>query len=341
MIIRKDDLDSAVEHGVISARDAQALTDFTIKRAETPRAMNEQFHLVNNFSEVFICIGLFIIYSAFGGIITTGMLDIQFTPIGVIGFWLLAEFFTYRTNKKLPALVSVLMACVLAVKSAMLYAGIGATDMWAFDQPLSAYIWGGIALALIVSFARFKIPLLLALIAASTTIAAVIYSKTTVSDASFLWPLGICGVTILALAFWFDSRDPLRRSRQNAYAFWLFIIGSPLAIHPVFASVWLNSDGSQPGTVIGIVFALAVIVSLLGLILDRRSLVASSLIYFTVGIGYSYYSITNDASSALATTSLLVGFFVVLLGVLWYRARSIIMLALPFKGLKALVPPSR
>jgi len=341
MIIRKDDLDSAVEHGVISAKDAEALSEFTLKRAATPRAMNEQFHLVNNFSEVFIVIGLFIIYSAFAGIIASGLLDEQFTPIGVAGFWLLAEFFTLRTNKRLPALVSVLMACVLAVKSALLYTGLGATDMWAFDQQHSAHIWGGIALALIISFIRFRIPLLLALIAASTTIAAVLYSDTRVSDASFLWPLGICGVAILLLAFWFDSRDPLRRSRQNAYAFWLFIIGSPLAIHPVFASVWLNADKSQPGTVIAIVFALAVIVSLLGLILDRRSLVASSLIYFTVGIGYSYYSITKDVSSSLATTSLLVGFFVVLLGVLWYRARSIIMKMLPFPGLKALVPPSR
>jgi len=341
MIIRKDDLESAVEHGVISARDAQALSEFTLKRAATPRAVNEQFHLVNNFSEVFICIGLFIIYSAFSSIISFGMLGPQFTPIGVIGYWLLAEFFTFRTNKKLPALVSVLMACVLAVESALLYAGIDSTDMWAFNRPNSAHIWGGIALVLALSFARFKIPLLLALIAASTTIAAVLYTGTAADSPTFLWPLGICGVATLLLAFWFDSRDPLRRSRQNAYAFWLFIIGSPLAIHPVFASVWLQGDKTQPGTVIAIVFSLAVIVSLLGLVLDRRSLVASSLIYFTVGIGYSYYSITNDVSSALATTSLLVGFFVVLLGVLWYRARAIIMRALPSDGLKALVPPSR
>jgi len=44
MIIRKDDLDSAVEHGVISARDAQALTDFTIicQRCAGPDRLHHQ-----------------------------------------------------------------------------------------------------------------------------------------------------------------------------------------------------------------------------------------------------------------------------------------------------------
>ncbi len=340
MIIRKDDLESAVEHGVISAQAARDLSEFTIKRAATPRAVNEQFRLVNNFSEVFICIGLFIIYSAFSTITGVGLIGPQFTPVGAIGFWLLAEFFTSRTNKMLPALVAALMFCVLTVQSALFFADISANLMWKFEGQYVAYIWGGIAFTLALSFARFRIPILLALIAASTTIAALLFSGTSIKDASFLWPIGICGVAILALAFWFDSHDPLRRSRQNAYAFWLFIVGSPLAIHPVFASVWLNGDKTQPGIVIAIVFALAVFVSLTGLILDRRTLVASSLIYFTVGIGYSYYSVTSDVTSALATTSLLVGCFVVLLGVMWYRARTIVMAMLPFDGLKALVPPS-
>lgn len=340
MIIRKDDLESAIEHGVISARDAQALSEFTIKRAATPRAVNEHFKLVNNFSEVFICIGLFIIYGAFSSFRVIGLLAEQYALVGAIGFWLLAEFFAFRTNKMLPALVAVLMAGTIAVQSVMFYTGIAPELMWKFQGPNAGYVWAGVALALTLSFARFRIPILLALLAISTTVAALIFSGTSLNNASFLWPIGISGVIFLLLAIWFDSRDPLRRSRQNAYAFWLFIVGSPLAVHPIFASLWLNFDKSEPYSVIVMVLILAVLVTLIGLILDRRSLVASTLVYFTGGIGYSYYAVTKDIGSALATTSLLVGLFVVLLGVLWYRVRARFLPLLP-GGLRALVPPSK
>ena len=341
MIIRKDDLESAVEHGVISAKSARDLSEFALKRAAVPRAVNEQFKLVNNFSEIFICIGLFIIFGAFSTFIDGGLLNSKFLPVGAIGFWLLAEFFAFRTNKMLPALVSALMFCTIAVQSALYFADINPALVWKFQFQETAYIWAGTALALGLSFARFRIPILLALLAITTTISVLVYSGTSVKDASFLWPVGICGVAFLALAFWFDSRDPLRRSRQNAYAFWLFIVGSPLAVHPIFASVWLQADKTAPGPIIAVVVGLAVLVTLIGLILDRRSLVASTLVYFTGGIGYSYYSVTKDVGSALATTSLLVGLFVILLGVLWYRIRAGLMPMLPFPGLKVMVPPSK
>ena len=340
MIIRKDDLESAIEHGVISARDAQALSEFTLKRAATPRAVNEHFRLVNNFSEVFICIGLFIIYGAFSSFRGIGVLAEQYAPVGAIGFWLLAEFFAFRTNKMLPALIAVLMACFIAVQSVMFYTTTPSELIWELRNPDAAYVWAAIAFALALSFARFRIPVLLALLAISATVAGFIFSGTSIVDASFLWPIGISGVLIIVLAIWFDSRDPLRRSRQNAYAFWLFIVGSPLAVHPIFASVWLQADKSAPGSIIPVIIIMAILVTLIGLILDRRSLVASTLIYFTGGIGYSYYTVTNDVGSALATTSLLVGLFVVLLGVLWYRIRAKLMPILP-NGIRTMVPPSK
>lgn len=341
MIIRKDDLESAVEHGVISARDAQALSDFTIKRSATPRAVNEQFRLVSNFSEVFICIGLFIVYGAFSSFRSMGLIGAEFAPLGAIGFWLLAEFFAFRTNKMLPALVSVLMFCYIAVQSVLYFTQTDGSLMWNLTNREAAHIWIGIAIAFALSFARFRIPILLAPFAVSSTLAVLTNSGTSVNDASFLWPIGICGVAFLALAIWFDSRDPLRRSRQNAYAFWLFIVGSPLAVHPIFASVWLQGDKEGPAVIIAVIVSMSVLVTIIGLILDRRSLVASTLVYFTGGIGYSYFSVTNDIGSALATTSLLVGFFVILLGVLWYRVRTIILSIIPFGKLVAIVPPSK
>lgn len=329
MIIRKDDLEAAVEHGVISAQSARDLTDFTLKRAKVPRAVNEQFKLFNNFSEVFICLGLFIVYGAFSSITSTALLGLQVLPAGVIGFWLLAEFFTFRTTKNAPAMVAALMACLLALHSVMHFAGFEVSTIWTLTGEHAPVVWGTLAGLLALAFARFRIPFILAPLVISLSLFAISYSGSAVFDKQVLAPIGLVGVLAIALAIWFDSRDPLRRSRQNAYAFWLFVVGSPMAVHPVFSTIWLNGDGARIQLTLAAIFVAAVVATLVGLILDRRSLVASSLVYFTVSIGYLNFGLSGNLPVALAVTSLIIGCFVILLGVLWYRVRNIVMLLVP------------
>jgi hypothetical protein len=339
MIIRKDDLESAVEHGIISASSAKALAEFTLKRSKAPRAVNEHFRLFSNFSEIFIVLGLLIIFSATRGII--GIFGLEFAVAGAIAFWLVAEFFTRKTTKMAPALAAALFACFFAVKSFLYFANITPFGILQANASHGGTVFAAVTVALVIAFFRFRIPALLALILPAVTTAILFFAgMTDLKDPSFLWPIGLCGLTAIVIAIWFDSRDPLRRSRQNAYAFWLFVVGSPMMVHPLFASIWLNGDFKDPDAIIPMVFALAVLITLLGLVLDRRSLVASSLIYFTVSLGYFNNALTDNIATTLAVTSLLVGSFVVILGVLWYRLRGRLLHILPLGKLAAKLPPS-
>ena len=340
MIIRKDDLESAVEHGVISAQAAQALSEFTISRSNAPRAVNEHFRLFSNFSEVFICLGLAIVFSAFKGIF--GIFGFEYVLIGAVVFWLSAEFFVAKTTKMAPAFLSVIFSCFFAVKAFLYFTKISPYGVFQFNQQNGAYIFGAIAVALLIAFFRFRIPAIIALILPSIAATGLfLIGSTSLKDPTFLWPIGISGVAAILLGIWFDSRDPLRRSRQNAYAFWLFVIGSPMAVHPLFASIWLNADYTNPNSFIPIIFGLAILVTLLGLILDRRSLVASSLVYFTIGLGYASNSLVTNVATTMAITSLAVGSFVVILGVLWYRLRAGLLAILPLGSLASKIPPSK
>lgn len=339
MIIRKDDIEAAVENGIISAQNARDLTEFTLKRSKVPRAVNEQFKLFNNFSEIFICLGLVIVYGAFSAISSAGLIGPKALPVGVVGFWLLAEFFTFRTTKNAPAMVAAIMSCVLAVHALVHFAGIDVTSPWALKGANAPLIWGAFAGFLTLAFARFRIPFLLAPIALATALAAVGFFGDEIFNTKVLLPIGVIGVLALLLAIWFDSRDPLRRSRQNAYAFWLFVVGSPMAIHPVFSLIWLNGDSNRIEFTLAGIFIAAVTTTLIGLVLDRRSLVASSLVYFTVSLGYLNFGLAGNLPIALAITSLVIGGFVILLGVLWYRVRNVVMLLVP-AGLATKLPPT-
>ncbi|HFC04640.1 MAG TPA: hypothetical protein ENJ55_02950 [Rhizobiales bacterium] len=341
MIIRKDDLESAVEHGIISAKDARNLSEFTLKRSTAPRAINEHFRLFSNFSEVFICLGLSILFSALNTLISPSATSPVYTLLTAGGFWVFAEFFTQKTTKMAPALFSVIFSGVLALNAFEYSTGIAAAKIFNMNRPDGFLIAAFIAIFALLAFLRFRIPALLVIIVAATAGAGVLLTRDTFGNLTFLWSLGITGAATLATAIWFDSRDPLRRSRQNAYAFWLFIIGSPLAIHPLFASVWLQAvDNDKSLPVFLIVFVLATLVTIAGLLLDRRSLVASSLIYFTVTIGYFNYNLTGSNSLAVVYTPLLIGTFVIVIGILWYKIRARLLNIIPLGKFKAFLPPS-
>lgn len=347
MIIRSDDLDAAVDHGVISAKDARALADFAATRNKVARARNEQFKLINNFAEVFICIGLLIVFGALKGLATPGLVGPVLLIVGALGFYGLAEFFIARTTKNAPALVSALLFCWLAVTALAHY--LGWTDIVPVDADKSTHAlpyWGALAGLLIFSFWRTRLPFLLATIAVTVAVVALsafakLFPGSDAEYTPFIWlPIGFTGLAALITAVWFDSRDPLRRSRQNAYAFWLFVIASPMTIHPFFVSLFSSTYKSiGEYAMVALVVTLGVVAALMGLILDRRSLVASTMIYFTITLSWLSSKLTNNWGIAFGTASLTVGLTVIILGVLWYQTRNAIVSVLVPASWRRFLPP--
>ena len=64
MKLEREDLNAAVENRILSAEQADALQDFLVVRHQTPRAGAENFRVTNNFGEIFISLGLIIMFIA-------------------------------------------------------------------------------------------------------------------------------------------------------------------------------------------------------------------------------------------------------------------------------------
>ncbi|MGI9372471.1 MAG: hypothetical protein ACR2OJ_08240 [Hyphomicrobiales bacterium] len=347
MKLEREDLNAAVENRILSAEQADALQEFLAVRNQTPRAKAENFRVTNNFGEIFISLGLIIMFMAM--IRAVGIFDISSATSGTLSsvklvaipalaalFWAFAEFFTYKRPQLLPAVTSAILFVVAVTSAASLYLH-GNPDLldatFAFENTWINLVR---ALAFGLVFMRFKLPMLLLFFAAAAAQTAFVFLSTQFPALPYNLILGVCGLAILLTAIWLDTLDPLRNSKTTAYAFWLFIIGSPMTIHPIFFSVLMSGEIEQ--TVL-IVFICALSATLLGLLLDRRSLVASSLIYFTISIGYMNSQIPGTMNLTLPLTALIIGTGIVLIGVFWYPIRSLLMGKLPQFSFLEKLPP--
>jgi hypothetical protein len=148
--------------------------------------------------------------------------------------------------------------------------------------------------------------------------------------------MGGCGVTAILIGIALDLKDPTRTGAWHEWAMWLFVVGSPLAVHPLFVTVIRDRiEGRGVGEVfdgggtVALVIGLALTVSLVGLLLDRRSLVTSSLIYLAGAFAYLLFRTVGDPVSLLGIIPLTIGAYVILLGVAWKPIRSAVLHALP------------
>ncbi|MGI9481313.1 MAG: hypothetical protein ACR2OR_03040 [Hyphomicrobiales bacterium] len=328
MKFTKDDFVAAVDAGIIDARQADALEQFHKERLQAPRARNEHFRLANNFGEIFICIGQIMVLTVLADS------SLVWVIAGACLFWAMGEYFSFHKPRLAPAIVASVGFAYLAANAASAFI-FPENAFTVFDFKVE--LIGIAALASLAAFLRFRIPFLLLPIAAALTLLSIMVARDVFPGLPYLTIFAVCGLLILGLAIWLDAQDPLRQSRVNSYAFWLFIIGSPLTIHPLFFSILKSQDLSNIALVI---FLCAVAASTLGLILDRRSLVASSLIYFTVSIGYMNSQASGSISGAVVPTTLIVGTGVILLGVFWYPLRTQLMRLLPEHPLLEKLPPN-
>jgi len=126
---------------------------------------------------------------------------------------------------------------------------------------------------------------------------------------------------------------------------WLFVVGSPLAVHPLFVTVIRDrvegrglSEVFDGGGTILLVIGLAFVVSFVGLLLDRRSLVTSSLIYLAGAFAYLLFRTLGDPISLLGIIPLIIGAYVILLGVAWRPIRRAVLNTLPGQGILRHLP---
>lgn len=347
--VTRDDLRAAVGAGVMT--EAQAVTLITLaEEREGVRArrsgLDEPFELFKGFNEIFIVVGLSILYAGWAGITgfsvfsaTRGyVLGLVFALVGMGVVILLARYFTITRRMVAPSIALAVMFGLSALQFGLSFGAFLDANF-----QLGWTIGAGVAgIFLVVYYYLFRVPFTVALIAASVVV--VTFGAATIggsipssprdffllsADGPFALLTILLGLTGLCIAMVFDMGDPHRVTRRSASGFWLHVIAAPAIVNTVALSLFQQgSISAQFGLLLFIL-----IMALFAVIIDRRSFLVS-------GVGYVVaLSISVVDGDGAFLVILLLGGGLVLLGAQWERLRGTIMRALPtFPGKKRLPP---
>ena len=196
-------------------------------------------------------------------------------------------------------------------------------------------------------YLRFRLPFALALIALAAygVFRSALHAYGVAEGADTPFIAFASGLVILAVAMAYDARDLKRTTRFSDCAFWLHLVAAPLIVSPVITLI--KQSTADSGTTSSIVLMAVFALGLFALAIDRRALLVSSLLYFTVAV-YDLLSrgSLDTRSTAMTTTSLvmtlaLVGAFVLMLGVFWHPLRQRLLPLVQNIGLSRYLPPAR
>jgi len=330
-----DDLRSAVAAGVISDKDASALRDYVERQRATQFQDEEHFRLVSGFNDIFVVIAAVLALAALWSL---GNLIAPWLGGGAVAVasWLLAEYFTRKRRMALPSIV-LLFACLGGMFGGVFMSLLA---IWPESPlaPLLAFL--PTTLVACAHWFRFRVPITLAAGAATTVglIVSLLAWAFAFSDELLKVTLFVAGVTVFAIALYWDRSDLERQTRRSDVAFWLHLLAAPLLVHPIFVTL---ADSNME---VGLLQALATILVYLvlagvSLVIDRRALMVSALSY----VIYVFSALLNSyglVSVSTALIGLVVGSGLLLLAVFWHPLRSWLIATLP-QRLTAGVPATR
>ncbi|OCX61653.1 hypothetical protein BFP70_15205 [Thioclava sp. SK-1] len=346
--LTSQDLRASVAAGQLTEAQAASILALAQTRAGYRSAMSnedEPFELFRGFAEIFVTVGLSILFfAAFGliGLAGGGAVALIIVPLTVV----LAEYFTRRRRMVLP---SMFLTTALAV--AIAWAASDATDPISLISNRSGVLLAlGLTVAgLFLWFLRYRVPFTMFLIGLCGFLAIVdprsVFAvmmpgsqglrsamDLTQADSAGLAML-IFGLLALAGGIWFDMRDPHRLGRQSASGFWLHVLAAPALVNTV-AVTFFNMG---PGSGYGLLTLTLLVAAVLALVIDRRS-------FLTAGLGYMvflliYVFADDQKPLSWLVTLLVLGAGLTALGAGWTALRGRLMRMLPdFPG-KTRLPP--
>lgn len=375
-------LDAAVDRGIISAdqRDALAALQEGGRRGEPSAPLpagDEPVRLVGGGNDLFVTVGIVLLLS--GSLFALEAVAAARATViaAILGafIWLIAEFVTRQRRMRLSSTVLGLafVACIAVVVGEWIS---GRIDLASLDNPLRiaalrpeigrlgtiAFIVPALAAA--AYFARFRVPVMAAVIALSLTglafLFTLLYFYDGVTSGSVMLPTAAqipdvisralyvplaCGAAVFAIAVALDLHDRERFTVWSDCAFWLHVISAPLLVHPLFIlatgqDVVLGKI--EPGATASVMLALLIAAFVyVALAIDRRSLLVPTLAYFgSLGIYYLVHGAANTTGiPPFALILLAVGALIIVFGAGWQRIRGLIVgTTLPTSVLTKLPP---
>jgi hypothetical protein len=352
-MLRNEDLEAAVKAGVITPEQRAALAKQAAAGAtafaqppdsETPR-------VARGFNDVMLALGTAIIALALmsqWGLPGRTVAPAVYATIAVL--WIISELLEVRRKAVLPGIVAViglsLAAGYLGVSFGMrgdLPSGVGTPrDLanWPVWKTLSAAT--AIAIMNAVYYARFQLPFALLPLAMGIGIAgvqAVILLLGWEQTATIPHILGLMfGLILFAAAMWYDTSDPLRRTRNADCGFWLHLAAAPLVVHSLL-SIFGGSKLASTGVGSGLTVALIAAMTLIALAIDRRALIVSSLSYLLAAVGYVVSTASQLLGGSAFASLIVLGVVVLVIGMGWHPARRLVLAPFQGQGWLAKLPP--
>ncbi|MBI4275318.1 MAG: hypothetical protein HY659_11530 [Rhizobiales bacterium] len=350
MNIESKDLDAAIEAGVVTLAQADALRAFVAVRERSRIAIlgheDERFRFMRGFNDFFFAIGILLF--GFGVNFFTGGLPVpNLVAAGII--WVLSELLVRRMRLVLPGILLSIFFVIFVFQAVPF-------DLSSFTSPpppqLRGPLWsnlllGGLGLsgaslavtvkALIAASAaglyywRFRLPFALLPIAVSLVLAvisvvAMIFGTLPALAHSLV--ILACGLGVFAVAMTFDASDRDRVTRYSDCAFWLHLFAAPLIVHSLISLITPNVFNVTNTVAISILLIVAML-ALVAIAIDRRALLVSALLYVGAIISYAIAGTNftaigggSNQGAVFFATLLILGTSVIALGVGWIPLRK-------------------
>lgn len=314
-----DDLNLAVDQGVFSQESVKAFRDLMASSRQTQAADEENFRLIGSFNDLFVVIACGLLLFSSGWFL--GQLSISLGAAAfVVVSWILSEYFIRKRKMALPAIV-LLVAFV---------GGSFGLTLSLFADPGKVAAMFAFAVAAMAAYGhwrRFRVPITVAAGVAATVGLMVTLMVNLVSEAWLDEMIFAGGLFAFACAMYWDTSDIERLTFRADVAFWLHLLSAPLLIHPVFTGLGVLQGADNLQNMI-IVIALYLALTLISIVIDRRALMVSSLVYVVYALA-SLFNQLGNIGEGLALTGILMGSALLVLSVYWHHVRASILSCLP------------
>jgi hypothetical protein len=369
-MVEDDDLDAAVADGVLTQAQLDALRTFvTSRRASAERADDERFRFMRGFNDFFFAVGIVL----FGAGITFFAGTSAFKNIlAAAVIWALAEFLVRRMRLVLPGILLVSLFAFFAFRLTQLNwaalshvigvplrltPGFPTRPNPVLDsfEPIAIAVKAlAAALAATLFYLRFQLPFALLVIAGCLVLfLSMLFGPVLFPDTSaYTLILLVCGLGVFAVAMYYDLSDRTRTTRLADCAFWLHLLAAPLIVHslirlllsgPAGADASAGPFGLSMTTASAVtIFVIVALLTIVAILIDRRALLVSALIYLGVAIGYALTSAiragTDSDVSVFFATLVILGATVLILGAGWQPLRRVILRLIPAAVVNRLPP---
>lgn len=311
-----DDLNSAVKAGVFTQASVDEFRELVDSGRRTQHQDEENFRLLSSFNDIFVVIACALLIFPLFWMVKESNLTMAFGVVAVLA-WGLGEYFILRRKMALPGVFLVL--CFVGGAS-----NFGATLGGNPDMEAGLAVVFAIASAALHWF-RFRVPITIAggIAAAVFVVLSLVVNNHPDSIGTITAAAFICGLCVFSFAMFWDSTDIQRISYRSDVAFWLHLIAAPLMIHPVFYFMGFFDELTTAFSV-PVVLGLYACITLISLIIDRRSLMVSALVYVVVTLGRALANQETFVDS-FSSAALAMGIVLLALAIFWRPVRKIIV----------------